>query len=64
MEDEQSNYVYNVQRFMKTPAPLSGPFDADSLAEFSLLLVKLFPSCLSTDVLYHLIVMLGVCAVL
>ena len=42
---KQSDYVYNVQSFMKTHStPLSGLFDVDSFAEFSLLLVELFLS--------------------
>lgn len=42
---KQSDYVYNMQSFMKTHSmPLSGLFDVDSFPEFSLLLVELFLS--------------------
>lgn len=63
---KQSDYEQNVQSFVKTHStPLSGLFDVDAFAEFSLLLIVSVSSPVwSTDVLCHLIVMLGVCAVL
>lgn len=44
LEDETIWLCIQRAKVYENPAPLSGPFDADSLAEFSLLLVELFLS--------------------